>query len=775
MALGFFRRHQKMVMIIMVILMVSFLIGFQGFQSVTQRDPLKEVRGSTLYGDVRWGDLIRAGNDIHVLGYMPFDPRSPQGVELSILGRIPSEGERNLAYALLLLEAQNNKVRVGEADVEGLLASMGLTGEQYTRFLSELRTVKISEAQLRSTLERFLAIHKLFATSLVATPPSERELRYTIRDFFEKIDLRVLEFPAEKYVGQVPKITDPNLLQEQFARYRDLPPGQFSEANPFGFGYRQPDRVQVVYAYISRQVIDRAVRPTGKAVSDYYVDHAKDYVVRTRPARESDAATSPAPASAPASSPASSSAPASASAPAPRDLGPLVEVPMSFREANALIVRRLTAENSARKIEDLTNRFTALLKENPTGTSAAGPYQLAWSKMLLPQEANAALDTLVDVSSIGTMKLEAAVDRLAERVRRVDANRLTAIVFPYGTHRDANGDANITLSPEIQVHLEGSMTLREALAKICEQAKWAPIEWNMCFGLDGILFPKAGEGAVNFFPLVVHQTGLLDSEEFRKDPILANAVAMPPLRANMWALAFTSQPLGIPRQPWQTWEPMKEGEDGKTLAVTTPAQSGLVLWRLLQAVPGQAPQEMTDAIRRQVEKDLRLQKGFDLAYAQADRIRSVDQFAVADANGEANAAYATGFFARRDPSTQDWTVLPKPALPAAAGISKAFIDAAFLLAPGEGTTATISPIKLPSVRKVLVVRRVGFQPVTQGDYEDKYRDGLTAMLRNGQTQQSIQLWFAPQLIQRRVKWVPTAPSGGGRAPAPAPAPEPESD
>ena len=53
MLFGFFRRRQKMVIIIMAVLMVSFLIGFQGFQAdlevgqvVTQPDGTHAGRGN---------------------------------------------------------------------------------------------------------------------------------------------------------------------------------------------------------------------------------------------------------------------------------------------------------------------------------------------------------------------------------------------------------------------------------------------------------------------------------------------------------------------------------------------------------------------------------------------------------------------------------------------------------------------------------------------------------------------------------------------------------
>jgi hypothetical protein len=681
--------------------------------------------GKTKFGEIRTTDLDRADSDMRVLGMMLGDPRAPTGMEYMTLARMPS-ADRADTYAMLLQEADQNGVRVGETDIDSFLASMGLGETNYEAFLDQqLRPQNVTETQFRAAIKDWLAIHKMFATSLVITPPSEREVSYLCRDLGEKIDLRVLEFSAEKYLDAVPAAVDPNDVQQQFARYRTVPAGQFSEENPFGFGYYQSDRVQLTYAYFSRQVIERAVRVPRSEVDKYYVDpaHRGEFVRMARPTA------------------------ASSSAPATGEANRLVPVPMSADEATPLIVRKLTAQKVAAKIAELTTKFAALLAEAPAGTPPGAVYQAAWSKMLLPNEANAALDASVDTTSIGSMKLDAAVNRLA------DLAKLSAIAFPWGEHGQNN------LSPDIVVKLEGTMTLREALKKLCEDAKWKPIEWGMCAGLDKVLFPLGGEGAADFFPVVVRTTGLLDTEAFRKDETLMGTMATPPLRASVGSLAFMAKPFNRPPQAAQAGTPLKEGEDGPVMTVWRKgagemAESGTLPWRLLRAVPGQAPQQLTDEIRKQVETDIRLRKAFDLAYQRADQIRTVEQFNAADANTEADAI-STGSFPRRQPSGA-WAVPPALGLPAAEPILKAFVDSSFALAPGAAEGATIGLLKLPSVRQVLVMKRAGFQPVTREEYQDQDRMQVLVMLYQGQNQMCRQVWFTPQYVQQRVGWVAEA-------------------
>jgi hypothetical protein len=201
-------------------------------------------------------------------------------------------------------------------------------------------------------------------------------------------------------------------------------------------------------------------------------------------------------------------------------------------------------------------------------------------------------------------------------------------------------------------------------------------------------------------------------------------------------------------------------------------------------VPGQAPQQLTDEIRKQVETDVRLRKAFDLAYQRADRIRTVEQFNAADANGEANAI-ATGLFSRRSPGGGP-VVPPELNLPPVEFVQKAFIDSAFSLAPGASmgsdanraepasapSSPTIGLLRMPAMRQVLVMKRTNYEPLTRDLYVQQYRMEIVRFLSQTQNQLCLQVWFAPPAIQQRVSYVPEAgakgkPSEGGPEQAPA--------
>lgn len=763
MAFGFFRRHQKMVMIIMVVLMVSFLITLQGFQQFVTKDRNELPLGKTQAGDILIGDSLTAQSDIGLLEVVMGNfPQAPTNEAFTALVRVNQEQRQDpyLAYALLLAEARAAKVRVSDVDIDSFLASAGVVESLYQQLLDIAQSrMRLTESDVRAAIGRWLTIHKMFTLALVETPPSEEEIRYLCRDFYEKVNLRILRFSAERFLDEVPKTVDPNQVKAQFDALRNVPPDQVPDENATGIGYRQPDRVKILYMYFPRAAIERAVRPSDEEVRKYYDAHEAELLRPAHPASIPATASAPsttsaaATASAPstASAPATQSQPATAAAPAPAPEANVPMVRMSRSEARPMILQTLRTEAVPARMEDLLTRVRSLLAEYPAAkVTDVSPYEWVRNRMMMPAEAQAALQTRITVSIEGR-RLDEAIEWLAKKAG------LAAIAFPWGQAGDKSID------PGILVSVSGKeITLEEALQQVGQSAKWLPIEWGMCTGFDKVLFPTGGEGGADFFPVVVRQTPLLDVPAMMKDDILANTVTSPPMRANVAGIAFNSQPLA-PQFP----DALKVGVDGPAMNVGGPKPGGL-LWRIVEAVPGHAPEQLTEDIRRQVEKDIRTRQALDLAYQRAARIDTVGGFEAADANGEANAI-DTGFFARRTGSL-GWSVPPALGLPNSPAVRKAFVDAAFALAPGEIEPAPIGRIRMPCIREVLVMRRTGYQPLTQEDYETLYRQQVLYRLYvggqqyAGVLQQSYLIWFDLRAVAQRVGWQPAGGARGGSGP-----------
>ena len=259
MAFGFFRRHQKKVIIVMAALMILFLVGLKGMEMLLSEDRSDIPRGETRYGKVTLADTIVAETDLFLLrSYVRLDNpmrmmQWPGSNGMELIQLLSNRDRENLTYALLLAEAAGMGVSVSDADVQTFLSRIGLEGAGYDVMLSSLRAAErgMTEQRLRAAVADWLMIFRAFEAAQVGNPPSVPELQMLYRDLGEMIELRMLRIPADDFLKDVAEGPVDGIV-ERFVQFKDNPPGKFSLENPFGFGYRQPNRVRVQYLFVSR-------------------------------------------------------------------------------------------------------------------------------------------------------------------------------------------------------------------------------------------------------------------------------------------------------------------------------------------------------------------------------------------------------------------------------------------------------------------------------------------------------------------------------------------
>ncbi len=715
--LGFFRRRQKMVMIIMVVLMVSFLIGFQGFNSIVEKNREDMELAKTSVGDLKLADRRQAGSDIRTLetirniaaniaSQSPEAHNAPamQGdAEFRVLtGDRATFGNNNaaeaanqqknadLSYALLLKEATKKGARVSDGDVDAFFDRVGISGETYTSLKGIMRQRGIPEDQLRQTIRNWLMIQRYFAASIIDTPPSREELLYIYRDYLEQIKLQVLVFSADKYMDKVDANFAPDQIKTQLARYAQVPAGLEREDNPFGFGYLQLPRARILYMFLPQDVLERACKPSDANIRKYYNENKADF------AAAGPTTTSPAQAK-------------------------------SLFEVRPQIIRMLASAAVQDKLSRLVPAIQAMIAKHPgPGKTAGTTYEWVRDQLLHREESNAALAKPVTIQ-IDQEPLGSAVERLAK------VAGLEAIVFPQG---ESGGKK---LDPSLQVKLTAKdMPLGEALAQLARQAAWSEIQWGMIDEFPGVLFPIAGPGGADFAPIVLGDTQtLFDQIAIQKDPILGRAFD-PLTRQPLVQLAVATKP--------------KLNTEGPVMEVFS-QRSGQLLWRIADYAEHNVPQEATGEIRDQVIKDLRTQEAFRKAEEAARSVNSVKAFdeRAQDANDKIEVVN-TDYFSRvlimqgRLPQGID--------LPQLESIRNTFLETAFALAPQNveppyPPATTVGTFSVPAKRQALVMKRTGYKPLVQSEFDEKYGPGIfNERLR--QTASASYSWFLARAIQART-------------------------
>lgn len=750
MALQFFRRHQKLVFSIMVILMISFLISGYGLSHVFHSDKGGQPVGASKLGKVRLTDWQMARSDLTLLNVL-----NQNATDYGFGAVIANRDDAPLAYALLQQEAAKSHVTVTTEDVDAYLLLRGLEGARLEGLVAQLRSMLpgLTQEHLRDAVDRWIRVERLFTrVSFSAGCParfgaagSEQQLRHLYRDLMERIDLRIATVKIDDFLRQAPEPNDAE-LQAQFQAHRELPPGKYSQDNPFGFGYRQPSRATLRYMWIRHDVLERAARPTDEELRAHYIRHRAEYV-KAPPAGEG-----------------------AASAPADPSAGE----PMTFSEAKARITEELSGAAVRKAMDDLVAQATVLIDRYATESHATTGDAYAYAVSQMTTSAGPLLSMELLDLNIKAQPLHSAVADLAGKAG------LVAIAFPWGQQDGKSPDPNakVTLTAD-------RITLGEALDSISTQLKCPKFTWAMLTPLPGALFPMADD-QVDFFPVQVRDGTPMDIRQMLLDPVLGHSQtsAGEPLAR----IVFTAQPF----QPTGRSSAMKSGDDGPRMVVAG-SRPGRLLWRLVGADPDHAPDpnnwQRLPGLKDQVTKDVQSRWAFDHAVQKAKEVQ-----ARASKSGLASAAkragidmFQTGPFARRVEvpflrqyeamvklTGQRWSLaelaMQDPlsyALTDVPGLEiqspdqkQLFMDAAFALAPANveppypSSPPATGILPMPFLGQVLVMERIGYTPVVAAEYAQA-KPILAAQTELIGLWRSRMAWFGKASIVQRLEYKDT--------------------
>lgn len=708
MALGFFRKRQKMIFIIMVVLMVSFLIGYQGFQMLFQKSPAKTVLGETKNFKVTLGMQNQARSDLEILQWLArgFGRHTFPGAAFdALLYNTPSDVDRATIYTILFHQATEDDYDVTEAEVDNLIRQMKTNGMDFDAYAMHMRQNRgIPVKQIRGVLSRWLLVCKACRADQVVLPPSREQLVQLFRDAVEKMSLRIITIPAKDFIKGVGEPTKEQIA-ELFEANKNRPPKTFSGLDSFSFGYLLPARVKLAYLFVSENAVLRSAVPSDSEIADYI---RKNDASLTKTVGEGDKAKT---------------------------------VPLSYTEKRVKAINALQPELAQAKFTAILEQVRQLTdqQKTPARQQPENVYADAVKQLTLP--ANDLLDRKVPVLALDKLPLDKAVDMLAQSA----SPRISAICFPYGQH------GKVKIAPDLKISLHAAnITVGEALEKIAGQIPDMPkLTWGMYEGIDNVLFPVAG---VRLFPVTAYTTGLDTQEQLRETPILRKCYSRQP-PASLVQLAMQVKTIQ-PKSPFQVNQP------GPALQVWDPDNAGAVLWRVIAAEPAHSPKTLTDEIRQQVVRDWKLQQAFPAAKVKAESIQNAaDMQSYIKANK--SDIVDTGMFARKTQRNVQGVFALQPTRLTAMNFLAPAVDAEVV----QKAFATLAPknlsadypresenvlvLPLPCEGYVLVARRVDFEPAEKKMFEEA-KPGLIRFITQQQKDLGVLLWFKPENVKQRT-------------------------
>jgi len=184
-------------------------------------------------------------------------------------------------WILLRDEAASAGIRIGAEEVAGLLRqviprlSEGQTYENLMRYI--VGRHRLTEEDVLNTFGQLLAVLQYAQTVCSSESITHAQVRHLASLSNETLDTEFVQLESKWFADKNQTPGDEE-LRAHFDKYKACFAGDVSEANPFGFGYKLPARVQVEYIAVKLGDVASIIKPpTDEDTEQYYRDNRQLY------------------------------------------------------------------------------------------------------------------------------------------------------------------------------------------------------------------------------------------------------------------------------------------------------------------------------------------------------------------------------------------------------------------------------------------------------------------------------------------------------------------
>jgi hypothetical protein len=311
------RKNNKKLMAVVVIFIMIAFIGGSSFR-VLFRGSGGAKAAIAYFGHnqkISHLDLQAADREIELLSALGGDSIArAQGMAGLLMSELVFRQNRDAAALDMARQTiQKNRYRISDKQLSEMFDTHGVPGPMFWILLcNEARTagIRVSDDEAGQLLERLIpqlheqwtyqqviprlmnqfgvpeeriltAFGKLIAvlqySQVVASTENltTSQIRHVARSESEPLTAEFVQLKAS-YFANKDEVPSEEAVKEQFNRYKDNFPGQVSEANPYGFGYRLPDRVQFDYIALKLSDIASITKPPTEEEAEQYYQQNRD-------------------------------------------------------------------------------------------------------------------------------------------------------------------------------------------------------------------------------------------------------------------------------------------------------------------------------------------------------------------------------------------------------------------------------------------------------------------------------------------------------------------
>lgn len=282
----FIQKYKKRFLAVFgVLLMIVFILPAGIDQLGGGRDPVfatigdEELHVSEFQqAEQEWRMLteLRAGGPPSQFGMpIPFAYRlgwNPATSEMEALQGRPPIPVRAISanprlYLLLQREAQRMGIGISDDRVNDVLVN---------ELAGAIPPDKRAAEGLRRAIRNFLAVEVAFDRASSVIKVSDPAVKHQLARRTQNVTVSVIEIPAAAYAEKLPAPTTQQ-MQAHFDKYKDVSPVVHPTDNPFGFGYRYPNRVKFQYISVPREDVRKMVE-ASRSEYEWEVEAQKYYI-----------------------------------------------------------------------------------------------------------------------------------------------------------------------------------------------------------------------------------------------------------------------------------------------------------------------------------------------------------------------------------------------------------------------------------------------------------------------------------------------------------------
>ena len=198
----------------------------------------------------------------------------------------------NAMYWLLLTEeARQAGIRLPDENAGKILADKipGLfNSATYQQLISVLvKQNGISEEKMLSTFGKLIAVLKYSEVMCSSEDVTTEQIRHTFKSQSETMNVEIVRFDSAVFVKDR---SEPSKQQisEQFEKYKSFFPADVSKDNPYGFGYKLPDMVQIEYIAIKLDDVAAIVSEVTQQGQEEYYQRNREQLTEVVPSDPND-------------------------------------------------------------------------------------------------------------------------------------------------------------------------------------------------------------------------------------------------------------------------------------------------------------------------------------------------------------------------------------------------------------------------------------------------------------------------------------------------------